>query len=386
MNQKEKLIAILIFKYIQGICTDRDIIKLNDWLEENMDNKDFFRDAVNTAQLKKDLDLLNSFDAEKSWISRQRKKKTKIIRWSVAASLFLFALSFLLLYSSSWLSYDDTLQLSHNERKENAAYDDKSPAKVGAQLILSNGDKIELDKPLQVKLTGEIINSEQKVITTVNQAAKNEKVKWLEIQVPSAQYYSILLPDSSKVWLNSNSTIKFPSQFDQQVRLINLSGEAYFQIKHNPEQPFIVKTDDAEIKVLGTSFNVNNYNNSLIASLEEGKIQIKSKMDFKELIPSQKVELIADRLIVSDSDLQKELAWKNNKFIFSKDKLKDILFQIENWYGIKTNYQSIQNNDETFTGTIDRNVKLSKILDILNSTSKYNFQIINNQLISTLKH
>ncbi len=64
----------------------------------------------------------------------------------------------------------------------------------------------------------------------------------------------------------------------------------------------------------------------------------------------------------------------------------DILFQIENWYGIKTNYHSIQNNDETFTGTINRDVNLSKILDILNSTTRYNFRIIDNQLISTLKH
>ena len=386
MNQKEKLIAILIFKYIQGICTVRDIRKLNNWLEENMENKDFFRDAVNTVQLKEDLDLLNSFDAEKSWSRRQRKKKTKIFIWSIAASLTLFALSFLLLYSSSWLNNEETIQLSQNERKEDSAYKDKYPAKVGAQLILSNGEKILLDKPLQVKHSGEILNSDQKIITTVNQPTKNEKIKWLEIQVPAAQYYSIVLPDSSMVWLNSNSTIKFPSRFDQQIRMINLSGEAYSQIKHSPKQPFIVKTADAEIKVLGTSFNVNNYNNSLIASLEEGKIEIRSKSDFKELKPLQKVELIANRLIVSESDLQKELAWKNNKFIFSKDNLKDILFQIENWYGIKTNYQSIQNNDETFTGTIDRDVKLSKILDILNSTSKYNFLIIDNQLISTLKH
>ncbi|WP_313258115.1 FecR family protein [Sphingobacterium sp.] len=386
MNQKEKLTAILIFKYIQGICTVRDIRKLNNWLEENMENKDFFRDAVNTVQLKEDLDLLNSFDAEKSWNKRQRKKKTKIFIWSIAASLTLFALSFLLLYSSSWLYNEETIQLSQNERKVDSAYKDKYPAKVGAQLILSNGEKILLDKPLQVKHSGEILNSDQKIITTVNQPTKNEKIKWLEIQVPAAQYYSIVLPDSSMVWLNSNSTIKFPSRFDQQIRMINLSGEAYFQIKHSPKQPFIVKTADAEIKVLGTSFNVNNYNNSLIASLEEGKIEIRSKSDFKELKPLQKVELIANRLIVSESDLQKELAWKNNKFIFSKDNLKDILFQIENWYGIKTNYQSIQNNDETFTGTIDRDVKLSKILDILNSTSKYNFLIIDNQLISTLKH
>lgn len=386
MNQKEKLIAILIFKYIQGICTVRDIRKLNNWLEENIDNKDFFRDAVNTTQLKKDLELLNSFDAEKSWSKRENRKKNKLFKLAIAASAFLIGLSSLFLDFDSWL--DDRVAKRHpqQERNEKAIFKDKFPAKVGAQLILTNGEKIQLDKPLQVKLSGEILNSDQKIITTVNQPTKNEKIKWLEIQVPAAQYYSIVLPDSSKVWLNSNSTIKFPSRFDQQIRMINLSGEAYFQIKHNPKHPFIVKTADAEIKVLGTSFNVNNYNNNLTASLEEGKIEIRSKLDLKELKPNQKVELIADKLMISDSDLQKELAWKNKKFIFHNDKLADILFQIENWYGIRTNYQSIRKNDETFTGTIDRDVNLSKILDILNSTSRYNFQIIDNQIISTLKH
>lgn len=386
MNQKEKLIAILIFKYIQGICTFRDIRKLNSWLEENMDNKDFFRDAVNTSQLKKDLDLLNSFDAEKSWRKRQRKKQKQIFKWSIAASVFFVSISLLFLDFESWITNNKTVHRDKYEFIDKTHSEDKFPAKVGAQLILSNGERIQLKEPLQVKHSGEIVNSEQIVIAKIDQEAKNEDIKWLEVQVPAAQYYSIVLPDSSKVWLNSNSRIKFPSQFNAQVRLINLTGEAYFQIKHNPKQPFIVKTADAEIKVLGTSFNVNNYNNNLIASLEEGKIEIKSKLDLKELKPNQKVELIADKLIVSDSDLQKELAWKNNKFIFNNDKLMDILFQIENWYGIKTNYHSIQNNDETFTGTINRDVNLSKILDILNSTTRYNFRIIDNQLISTLKH
>src|SRR5690606_39194235 len=97
MNQKEKLIAILIFKYIQGICTFRDIRKLNSWLEENMDNNDLFRDAVNTAQLKQDLDIMNSFEAEKTRRKRQRKKQKQICKWSIAASVFLVSIYLLFL-------------------------------------------------------------------------------------------------------------------------------------------------------------------------------------------------------------------------------------------------------------------------------------------------
>src|SRR5690606_6632140 len=194
MNQKEKLIAILIFKYIQGICTFRDIRKLNSWLEENMDNKDFFRDAVNTSQLKKDLDLLNSFDAEKSWRKRQRKKQKQIFKWSIAASVFLVSISLLFLDFESWLTNNKNVHRDKYEFIDKPHSDDKAPARVGARLSPGNGERIQLKEPLQVKLSGEVVNSEQIVIANVDQAAKREEMKWLEVQVPAAQDGCIVFP------------------------------------------------------------------------------------------------------------------------------------------------------------------------------------------------
>jgi len=385
MRQKEKYISKLLIKYINRTCSVREIRKLNNWINEEKENKEFIQEILNPYNLQQDLNLLNSFDGKKAWQKNWSNKSSinwgLTLKWIIAASIFIVSVSFLF-YSEFSSDHSPSLEIS--KYNINPKFEDKQPAQLGAQLTFSNGKKIILNKPLELKSSGDIIYSDNHIIGKLDSNGSKDNVEWLEIQVPSAQYYSLKLPDSTLVLLNSNSTIKFPSKFEQKARILTIQGEAYFNVKNNHDQLFIVRTEQADIRVIGTSFNVNNYNQTLIATLAEGKINIESKLGNKSLIPSQKV-IVTDKTIqLAEANLQKELAWKNKKFHFQNDKLEDILFQIENWYGIKTNYQNFKNHKETFSGTIDRNVSLSQFLDMLSKTSNYQFQIINNNLIITL--
>jgi ferric-dicitrate binding protein FerR (iron transport regulator) len=131
---------------------------------------------------------------------------------------------------------------------------------------------------------------------------------------------------------------------------------------------------------------VNNYNEKLITTLEKGKVNVQSKNDSRILKPSQKAIVKDNSIEILDANILKDLAWKNKKFHFENDRLEEILFQIQNWYGVKTDYKKFKNHQETFSGTINRDVNLSQFLEMLSKTSDYNFSIQNNHLIIHNKH
>lgn len=388
MSQKEKLIAKLILKYLEGSCSVKEIRKLNNWIESDIKNKEFFIKIIDPTYLQKELDILNSFDGEKSWSKRQKVRflglKRFIKSWSIAASI-LFLLSTLIYLNSDFLSLQKHKSDSDTKEKSVSKISDKNPASVGAKLEFPDGSTIQLTQPLKINSKGDFYSFNNKLISENSSQELNEEIKWFKINVPINQFYSIQLPDGSSVWLNSNSEIQFPSRFDLKERIISMKGEAYFDIKKINNQLFTVKTDQANIRVLGTSFNLNNYKDKLIATLAEGKIDIQTKNENRTLRPNQKALISNDSIAVSETNLKKELAWKDNQFYFQNDSLEEILFQIENWYGLKTNYQSFKSDNQTFSGTINRDVNLSQFLEMLSRTSTYTFKISENNLIINLK-
>lgn len=373
MNPKEKYISKLIFKHLQGICSIQEVRKLNNWIEEDINNKELFNRCTNYEYLREDLALLNSFDAKKSWKKRKKSKRLLFIKWVVAASILIGTLFFI--PNDSWnggaievLSKDKT-KTAKNQVQNNSV-----------QLILADGKKIKLNDPLELR-TDTLVISGKKIIPFVSSMEKSKTANLLEIQVPSTKIYSFTLPDSSRVWLNSNSNIQFPSHFHHAQRIVSIQGEAYFEVKPNKNQPFIVKTNHGDIRVLGTSFNIKNYNNGFEATLVEGNIEIKTSNYSKQIKPLEKAIIAKGEIGLYAADLEKDLAWKQNLFLFRHDKLSDIIPQIENWYGIQSQYKTNKIHEETFSGTINRDVSLKQIVNILNHSSTYQFHIQNNQLI-----
>lgn len=238
-----------------------------------------------------------------------------------------------------------------------------------AVLVLSDGRKVSLthvpvgivtgDQGIQLNKTinGELIYSKV--------CQSTPKIN--TIVIPWGGQYRLQLADGTKVWLNAATTLKYPTSFTgMRERRVVLSGEAYFEVSPDRNKPFIVKTNQQEVTVLGTHFNVNAYgeDNKTVTSLEEGLIQVKNGRNIKIVKPGQEASSINAGLVVQPANLKISLAWKNGKMSFQDAGIDDVMKQISRWYNVSVEYQGVI-PDDTITGTISRNSNLSSVLKML---------------------
>jgi transmembrane sensor len=204
---------------------------------------------------------------------------------------------------------------------------------------------------------------------------------WLEINTPSGQTAEMMLPDGTKVWMNAHTQIKYPADFTTSHREISISGEAYFEVKHDAESPFTVRTENYNIKVLGTSFNVSDYPNDKFSetTLVEGKIVLLSKENkiIKTLIPG---ELFAynstdNTFKVSQVSTNYYTSWKDGYLIFDSETLESIAVKLERIYAVKINIPESKIRNLSFSGTILKNKTLDQILRIIELTAPINVSI-----------
>lgn len=210
------------------------------------------------------------------------------------------------------------------------------------------------------------------------------------LATPRGGQYQLTLSDGSKVWLNAASSIKFPSKFSGDKREVEVSGEVYMEIAKNAKQPFFVHTKKTMVQVLGTSFNINAYDDEdkEKTTLVEGSISVVSN-DTKRndmsvrvvLKPGQEAEITNNAQLTTYKavDLNQTLAWKNGVFNFSNLSLKEVMRQLSRWYDLEVVYEKGVPNT-TLAGEIGRDLNLSQVLKVL-SSMEVNFKIEGKRLI-----
>ncbi|WP_341843715.1 FecR family protein [Chitinophaga caseinilytica] len=255
-----------------------------------------------------------------------------------------------------------------------------APGREGAVLTLADGRQVVLDS-----LQNGTIASQQGTQVVLNNgqlvydAHASSAASINRISTPNGRQYQVILPDGTKVWLNAASTLKYPTAFTGSERLVELSGEAYFEVTSQPagpngKMPFIVKTSQQQIRVTGTSFNVNAYQNepSVKTTLLEGKVHVDGlpaaagNAGGVDLHPGEQAATTgADGpRVASNADLAKVMAWKNGAFNFEGLRLDEAMRQLERWYDITVTYDGGM-PDIRFFGEVDRNVNLGDLLEML---------------------
>ena len=188
----------------------------------------------------------------------------------------------------------------------------------------------------------------------------------------------VILSDSTRVWLNASSSISFPVTFSKDERVVELTGEAYFEVKTiieaSPDggqvrkRPFKVKIGDLEIEVLGTHFNVNAYgdDHAINTALLEGSVRAMQHAESKTIVPGQevRVDMTGKMEVVNNINVDKVIAWKNGLFHFDRTRVTDIMKQLSRWYDVDVEYEK-NFDDKTFSGKISRNVNASQVLAML---------------------
>lgn len=378
MSLKTNNIAEIIVKHIQGKCTASENEILRRWSEIDPRNMDLLHKMMQTKSVEQSLSIFNKFDTDTAWLNIVSKSPVKRFMsyrlWAtIAASIILVLGASIFVYKNFRSGQQDPLS-SRIVASANPKYkNDILPAIEGATLLLANGEKVALSGEVTIEENGHILNADN---NTIVELSESTEVIYHELIVPQTHFFSFKLADGSKVWVNANSKLRFPSRFIGDSRHVYLiEGEAYFEVEKNENQPFIVETAKANIKVLGTRFNVRNYQDDFTTTLAEGKVQVYNDDNSLDLKPRQKSINRDGKLLIRDADLTKDLAWKNNIFYFRNDNLKNVMQQIENWYGVQVVVDRSLQNNATYSGEIGRDVPLSEILNMLEFTSGLNFSL-----------
>jgi transmembrane sensor len=208
----------------------------------------------------------------------------------------------------------------------------------------------------------------------LNRNEETKRISYSEIYTPMAAKTKFLLPDSSIVWLNSGSSLKYPTSFTGKTREVSLTGEGYFEVSENPELPFVVKTAKMNVTALGTSFNLMAYpdDQEVKATLVTGGVKVDkiSTGTSLNLKPSSQVVLDTKtgKMLVSQVDTCFYISWKDGKLIFRNEPLEDVAHKLERWFNCKIYIEDSRLKNFRYTGNIEMET-LREMLELINITT-----------------
>jgi transmembrane sensor len=271
---------------------------------------------------------------------------------------------------------------------------DIAPGGNKAILTLANGDKIVLTNAKNGELSaqgGIVVTklADGKIVYTVKPGDVGN-TNPNSIETPKGGQYQIVLPDGSKVLLNSLSVLTYPASFaGLKERRVQLKGEAYFEVakvttKGDVRMPFIVVTDQQEVKVLGTHFNINSYTDEPVVktTLIEGSVLVAAGEAEEVLTPGDQALAGPKGLRVTAANIDEVLAWKNGYFMFESEDIASVMRKISRWYDVDVVFEGERPKDG-FGGTVSRFSNVSKVLRILQLTNKVHFKIEGRRIIVT---
>lgn len=210
--------------------------------------------------------------------------------------------------------------------------------------------------------------------------AKNDQAKELIVKVENGQKANITLPDGSSVWLNSASELRYPNSFGKKKRNLTLIGEAYFEVKSDPEHPFIVKTrNNLHIKALGTKFNVKSYpeDDEITSTLLEGKIDVRNRTLSQILYPDEQLVFNPAQNTFRKAYIENKdeaIFWMTNQFVFEEESLESIAKILERMYNVKFKFTSPEIKHIKYSGKIKNN-SMENVLNLITTVSPLSFSM-----------
>lgn len=259
---------------------------------------------------------------------------------------------------------------------------DVMPASEGAILTLADGSTILLDNITNGQIAEQgasrVIKNNGRIVYDSPTIPGGAEVSYNTIFTPYGRQCNLVLPDGTSVFLNAGSSLRFPTAFTGKERKVEMSGEAYFAVAHDPSRPFVVNAEGTDVQALGTEFNINAYRDEtdIRTTLVKGSVKVKKGNAEAVLMPGQQsiVDFRGEIELVRESDMEKILAWKNNTFLFENDELKGIMRQLARWYDVEVEYKG-DIPPHRFSGIISRERKLSAVLSLLETADDISFRL-----------
>lgn len=312
-------------------------------------------------------------------------RSTVFFRWAAAAVILLALGSLIYLYSGGSKS------LFHKQRSYAS---DALPGSNKAILVLADGRKISLSdvnngnvaKEAGLSITK---TADGQLVYNVLEESSSGATKddtYNTIETPKGGVWQIKLPDGSSVWLNAASSLTYPISFAKgKNRIVELKGEAYFEVSKDKEHPFVVKTAKQEVEVLGTHFNINSYadESEVKTTLLEGSVKVVPYLAGEQanvLKPGEQAILNAKGLNIKEVDAEEAIDWKNGYFMFNNERQESIMRKIARWYNVQIEYADASAKDVMYYGSISRFENVSKVLRKFEQTGEVRFEINKNKI------
>ena len=270
------------------------------------------------------------------------------------------------------------------------------PGRLQAELRLGTGVRLALNEHQGVYSLGnagvEIVNDTVtgKVSYHVNKTGMEDSLVFNTLIVPKGGEYSLELPDGTVVWVNSESSLRFPEKFTSNRREVFLEGEAYFEVKKDANRPFYVHTEVGKVRVLGTAFNVCAYSNDRFwqTTLVEGSVMINQEEKEVLLKPNEQYQIDVRTGKAGLREVLPELytSWRDGKFYFKAYTFEELVEKLERWYDFKMFYMNEEIKTRRFSGVVNKYQPLEEMFKFLQMTSDVQFNVKGNVVTASLKN
>ena len=373
-----------ILQVLNEVSTPSEKAFLDQWISASAEHEQYYRERI--KEFRKIKIAANRSDAEE--IKRRVKLnleynrirrlqiKRRRIGWRIGVAM---AAAVILVIG---INFSSSLHQEKHLGSVPFASTVISSGKRVAIITLANGEQLELGNgdPKVHEENGALLKMDSSVITYQSLQTENNEIAYNTLSVPLGGEYQIILSDSTKVWVNADSKLKYPIAFRSERREVFLEGEAYFEVKKDRQHPFIVHTSRGSVKVLGTGFNVRDYQEEakVVTTLVEGKVAYSRTVQSDEvvLVPGYQLEdnVIAE-LIPRQVDVEMYVGWKDGKYIFDDATLEEIMQVLSRWYDVTVFYKSEKSKDLHFTGDLERYENINDFLHFMELGGKVTFNI-----------
>lgn len=383
-EQSPFYIASLIARKLASEITEDEESELTAWISASPENRAIYKTATDPKTKAERDSFVQGIDVQGDWLTVRPKllapiagKHVQIYWLRVAAAILVVAVTLGVVF----------FRWGGTQSKE--AFEQQVariiPGTAQATITLHNGETILLgeaenqNKVFEEANGAGIFNSNGSIEYREGQS-RSAEIIYNEINVPRGGEYKLVLSDGTQVWLKPETRIKFPVWFATNERVVELSGEAYFEVAHNSEKPFMVTTlKEAKIQVYGTSFNVNAYADSraVAVTLSEGKVSVRRKsMDEVMLAPDQQALITDNEAIeVREVDASAFCAWKDGLLVFDNLSMGEIADLLSRWYDVDFEFEDDSIKDFRFSANIKRYATFRDVLEIFKRTGQLSFEV-----------
>ena len=383
-----------VYELISGKLDDRlspmEETELSDWLAEDVKHEKIYAEIKKIRDQVKLLHRDFTPDTENvlKRVKRGRGRSIGFRYWWKYAALFILPLGVALIL---WQGMKNESVEVH--RQFSAV---SRPGGERAILKLYDGKTVMLDSTMKSSLIAHEANVRIEMDSNhllryssydsigITDANKNN-----ELIIPKGGEYQVVLADGTKVWLNSASRLIYPQSFMGKERRVVLSGEAFFDVAHDAERPFIVETSRMNVKVLGTRFNVNDYddNEEVSTTLVNGSVEIFSggQQAFR-LVPGEQAYGKENELEKREVNVRLYTSWIDGKFLFNNTELEEIAKQISRWYDVEFLFDDDEIRDYKFSGFMPRYESITNLFEILEQSANVSFVRKNDKKVIIIKH